>query len=110
MLLAPIPDTTYTLSFDADADTGRLSSELRPFPLGGSRFAELVVESCLAAAEQRANDEVGIHTQNFQRQLIAAIAKDRKTGAAVYGQMSRPHDPRPCGPLHFKVTYKGSTW
>jgi len=110
MLLAPVPDAAFTLAFDADADTGRLSSDLRPFPLGGFRFAELLVESCLSAAEQRANDEIGIHTQNFQRQLIAAIAKDRKTGASVYGPMSMPSPCCPPRPEHFPITYKGSTW
>lgn len=117
MMLAPIPDAAYTLSFEADADTGRLSAE-RPFALGGYRFSELVVESCLAAAEQRANDEIGLHTQNFNSQLIAAIAKDRKTGAKAYGQMgigSLRYDReigigRGHGHRNFPITYKERTW
>ena len=109
LMVAPVPDAAYDLTFAADADAGRLDAETRPFPLGGSRFAELVAESCLAVAEQRANDEEGLHTRNFQRQLVAAVAKDRKTGASVYGPMSGAR-PACCLPDHFPVTYKGDTW
>ena len=82
----PIPDKTYSVSFVCDADDGRISEE-RPYPLGGAMFAELITESCLAVAEQRANDEAGLHTDNFNRLLISMIARDRKSGAQNYGMV-----------------------
>lgn len=81
----PTPDKPYVVTFRYDADAGKLDSTERPYPLGGSMFSELVMESCLAVAEQRANDEIGIHTQNFNSHLVAMIARGRKQSAQVYG-------------------------
>ena len=115
MMLAPVPDRAYLLEFSGEADTGMLNETTRPFPLGGARFSELVVESCLAIAEQRANDEIGNHTAKFQQLLVSAIAKDRKSSSTVFGYMGdRPGIPPPpvrphvCG--GFKITYRGNTW
>lgn len=87
----PCPDKAYALSFRATADSGRLG-EARPFPLGGHEFSELVMESCLAVAEQRINDEHGIHTQNFNTLIAAAIDRDGRSGAQVFGQMGDHND------------------
>ena len=116
LLLAPVPDREYVLTFDCEADTGMLDATSRPYPLGGARFSELVVESCLAIAEQRANDETGQHTEKFKELLISNIARDRKSSATVFGQMGdRPDIPPPSGrpinsPGGFKITYHGHTW
>jgi hypothetical protein len=82
----PTPDKSYSVSFVCDADDGRISEE-RPYPLGGAMFAELILESCLAVAEQRANDEAGLHTANFNRLLVSAISRDRKSFAQNYGSV-----------------------
>jgi hypothetical protein len=86
------PFETAVLSFSAEADTGPLSSDGRPYPLGGAMHSELVLESCLAIAEQRRNDEQGLHTQNFARLLAAAISRDRREGPQNYGLMRHPSD------------------
>ena len=86
------PSETAVLSFSAEADTGPLSSDGRPYPLGGAMHSELVLESCLAVAEQRRNDEQGIHTQNFTQMLAAAISRDRREGPQNYGLMRHPSD------------------
>lgn len=86
------PSETAVLSFSAEADTGPLSSDGRPYPLGGAMHSELVLESCLAIAEQRRNDEQGIHTQNFTQMLAAAISRDRREGPQNYGLMRHPSD------------------
>jgi len=116
MMLYPTPDRAYTLSFGGEADTGRLS-EARPFPLGGPSFAELVTESCLASAEQRVNDEAGLHTESFRNLLVSMIAKDRGRSGAEYGFMGDRPDyvPPPvcCRPTlvgGLKITYHGRTW
>lgn len=82
----PVPDRAYSVSFMCDADDGRIGEE-RPYPLGGAMFAELVTESCLAVAEQRANDEAGLHTDNFNRLLVSMIARDRKSSAQNFGMV-----------------------
>lgn len=87
----PSPDRAYALSFRATADTGKLG-EARPFPLGGHEFSEVVMESCLAVAEQRINDEQGIHTQRFDTLIAAAIDRDIRSGAQVFGQMGDHYD------------------
>ncbi|MBQ2628945.1 MAG: hypothetical protein IJG13_04635 [Kiritimatiellae bacterium] len=113
IMLAPIPDRAYTLRFSAEADTGPLK-EHRPFPLGGAMFSELIIESCLAIAEQRANDESGQHTEKFRQLLISGIARDRKTGATVFGQMGdKTQAPTFGRPVHlggFKISYRDQTW
>lgn len=86
-LLFPIPDAAYSLTFCFEGDGGKLSSDLRPYPLGGSRFANVIMESCLSVAEQKANDEVGIHSKHFQELLASAVTQDCAFGPANYGPM-----------------------
>lgn len=90
--LSSSPDVRAVLVFRADADTGPLSADARPYPLGGAIHAECVLESCLAVAEQRSNDETGNHTAAFMRLLAASIRRDRESGAQVYGPMACPAD------------------
>jgi len=86
----PAPDRDYTLHFVCDADTGKLDAEDRPYPLGGAMFAELITESCLAVAEQRANDEEGLHSKKFAELLVSMIARDRKSSAQCFGDIGDP--------------------
>lgn len=90
----PVPDKAYTLSFNCDAIPEKLDATTNKFPLGGPMFTELVLESCLAVAEQRVNDEAGLHTQNFQSMLASFIERDRKTTAQVFGQIGDPEHRR----------------
>ena len=85
----PIPDATYTLTYRYEARSGKLTG-VSPYPLGAQRYGELITESCLAIAEQRANDEAGLHTALFQTLLLAGIALDRKQGALYFGPMGQP--------------------
>lgn len=110
----PIPDAIYTLTYTYEAYSGVLSVA-NPYPLGGMRYAELLTESCLAVAEQRANDERGIHTLEFERLLKAAVQHDRKLSAKNFGEMAASSGASVV-PRHgdtgisYDVTYKGSTW
>ncbi|MFA5186695.1 MAG: hypothetical protein WC551_09485 [Patescibacteria group bacterium] len=85
-LFWPEPDAVYTLSYEYEAYTGVLS-DTYPYPLGGMQLAELYIESCLSIAEQRPNDEIGIHTAKFQLLLAAAVYRDMQRGARNFGQM-----------------------
>lgn len=108
----PVPDAAYALTFRYEAYNGKLSAD-NPYPLGGMRHAELIVESCLAVAEQRANDERGNHTAEFQRLLVAAIQQDRRLGATHYGAIGDRPDCPPAVPRRgdtgssYTITYKG---
>lgn len=109
----PVPDTAYTLAYRYEAYTGKLSDD-NPYPLGGMKHAELVTESCLAVAEQRANDERGLHTDAYERLLKAAVQQDRRQGAGYYGHMGS-FEETPVVPRHgetdrtYPITYKGSS-
>jgi len=110
----PIPDAAYTMKYTYEAYTGKLTADTNPYPLGGMKYAELVTESCLAIAEQRANDERGSHTEAFFRLLKSGIAADRKQGATYYGPMSTGESEvsslRDGTYRNGDVTYKGVTW
>lgn len=71
----PTPNALYRLRYRYRV---KLSMEVNGdlYLPGGPEIAELCLESCLAIAEQRYKDMAGIHTQNFQRLLPAAIAND----------------------------------
>ena len=82
----PTPTTAYTLTYRYEAYSGKLTEAL-PYPLGGMKYAELILSSCLAVAEHRANDERGTHWDEFQRLLLAGVALDRRGGAETFGFM-----------------------
>jgi len=107
----PIPDATYALSYRYEGYNGKLS-QTNKYPLGGMRYSELIAESCMAIAEQRANDEKGLHTQKFNEMLITSIAQDRRNGARSYGHMGGAgfSDVVNTRTLSSEVTYKGVTW
>lgn len=108
----PIPDAAYTLTYRYEAYAGKLGDGNR-YPLGGMRHAELLIQSCLAVAEQRDNDERGQHTLDFERLLVAAIEQDRRLGARYYGHMGSFSDV-PVVPRHgdtgvaYRITYNGT--
>ena len=108
----PIPDAAYTLTYRYEGYSGKLSA-VNPCPLGGMRHSELILESCLAVAEQRANDEKGLHTERFMMLLAAGVAQDRRSGGRYYGEMGGgvdDHSERRDRQTTYDVTYKGVTW
>lgn len=110
----PIPDDEYEMTYRYEAFTGKLATG--EYPVGGMKYSEVILESCLAIAEQRADDEKGLHWDNFTRLLAAAIAQDRKNGAGYFGPMSKGEmndnvgSLRRLGSSSYDITYKGSTW
>jgi len=114
-LFYPIPSTAWSLEYEYEAYSGALSDTF-PYPLGGMQLAEVYIESCLALAETRINDDIGQHAQQFQALLVDAIARDRKRGAQSYGQMG--HRERTVDPSFrrgyegsvYPITYRGDTW
>jgi hypothetical protein len=86
VLFWPSPDALWTLTYEYEAYSGALSDS-SPYPLGGMKLAELYIESCLAVAETRSLEEVGLHTQQYGALLIDAIARDKRGGPQNFGQM-----------------------
>jgi hypothetical protein len=111
VLFYPEPDAILALTYQYDAYTGKLTDAL-PYPLGGMPMAEVYIESCLAVAEGRMNDELGQHLKQFQALLTDAIARDRKKGAHNYGHMGNPESidfefRRGYTGIVYPITYKG---
>ncbi len=71
VLFYPETDEDFDLPYEYEAYQAALSDDY-PYPLGGMQVAELYIASCLSVAEQRINDEVGIHTQQYRALLLDA--------------------------------------
>tara|TARA_R110002110_G_scaffold93689_1_gene243565 strand:- start:243 stop:605 length:363 start_codon:yes stop_codon:yes gene_type:complete len=74
-MLYPKPDKAYTLSYRYHALPNQLTAA-NPYPMGGAAHAETILESCLAVAESRMDNNAGIHAAAFQQRLAASIAFD----------------------------------
>lgn len=107
LLLYPKPDAIYTLHFRYAVMPNKLSTT-NLYPYGGAWHSETILESCLAVAEERHNDEHRIHTSRFMERLAASISLDRSTGPLHFGYNG--DGPRG-GPIDhvFTVTYDGIT-
>ncbi len=73
----PEADADYTLSVPMAVLLDALSGS-RPYAYGGQPHSETILESCLSIAEQRGNDQMGVHTQKYQERLAASIAYDQR--------------------------------
>lgn len=71
----PTPDSAYVLEYRYQVIPAMLSAT-NPWPLGGPEIGELILEACLAVAEQRYGDTPGLHTEQFPLLLAAAVASD----------------------------------
>lgn len=76
MLLYPVPNAVYTLSYRYAIEPSPLSAS-NIYHLGGAVHSETVLESCLAAAEKTIDDEGnGLHQQRFQQCLASSVKID----------------------------------
>lgn len=114
-LLWPTPDDAWVLRYQYEAYNGPLSDSF-PYPLGGMKLAELYIESCLAVAESRYNDEEGLHHKAYIELLVDCVQRDKKVGAKHFGQMGHKAREghgnqtfrRGYGSTTYPITYKGS--
>ncbi len=79
----PVPDNQYTLTYSSNVLPSALSVT-NPFPLGGAAHGETILESCLAVAESRLQDEQGNHQEKFLERLQASIAVDTRDNKPAY--------------------------
>jgi hypothetical protein len=80
----PTADAAYTLQMEMVLLQSALTGA-RPYAYGGAAHSETILESCLSIAEQRVNNEFGVHTQKYQERLAASIAFDQKLKPAHLG-------------------------
>ena len=80
---APIPDTTYILTASWNITPLAISAQY-PYPLGGAMHGETILESCLAVAESRFQDEQTNHRAAFQERLQASITVDIRDNKPAY--------------------------
>jgi len=88
ILTYPESDDDYTLYYSYDAYAG-VMSDAAPYPLGGMQMSEVYKESCLAVAESRNGDEIGLHNTLFKALLDDAIMRDKQRGTKNFGQMGQ---------------------
>jgi hypothetical protein len=79
LMLWPIPDAVYTLSYENITGSLRLS-DTNQYPLGGDFHAETIRQSVLAMAEREASGGRD-HYEYFLERLRASILADRRANA-----------------------------
>ncbi len=113
IMMYPTPDSDYALTYTYEKYSGALSDS-NAYPLGGMKFSELYIESCLSVAEQNSDDTISLHTDAFYRLLVDGVARDMKQGAQFFGHVGHKENSLKA-PLHgdtpgtYPITYKGST-
>lgn len=110
----PTPDATYTIRGPYNPLPAALTDQA-PFPYGGMAHAETILESCLAVAESRLNDEITTHRQEFERRLAASIAVDTQNRPEFLGYNGDTSDQRGRWPLsrhdqNYTVTVNGVSY
>lgn len=80
----PTSDNDYTIQFQYYLNPDFLTGAF-PYAYGGAQHAETILESCLAVAEERIDNNVGEHAQRFATRLMASIGMDRKSKAQTLG-------------------------
>jgi len=109
----PAADTDYTLNV-AYYILPEILSGIRPFADGGEQHAETLLESCLAIAEQKMDDTLGVHSAKFRERLAASIAEDQKNKPANLGYNRDCSDGREWqwrrGYLDSQVTYNDTLY
>lgn len=59
------------------------------YPAGSLKFSDTLLESCLALAETRIDDERGIHWEMFVEKMVSSIARDKKQNSPIVGNVGR---------------------
>jgi len=74
----PAADQGYTIQFSYYVLPDYLNKAF-PYAMGGMQHIETILESCLAVAERRLdNQDDGPHARDFRMRMAASIAYDRK--------------------------------
>jgi hypothetical protein len=74
----PTPDEAGTASFRFSTAAPPLD-DAHPYPLGGQQYYEVILQSCMAVAEERTSGGKGVSSEKFSTLLAAAITWDSQT-------------------------------
>lgn len=77
VLFWPTPASDVSLQYSYFVLPQSLTVD-NPYPYGTAMHGETILQSCLSIAEQRLNDEKGMHWEKFLERLAASIQYDRK--------------------------------
>ena len=104
----PTPDAEYVLTYKFTALPDKLTVD-DLYAYGGAAHGETLLESCLAVAESRMEDEPGVHAARFMERLMASIAYDQSLAAETLGLMGDNSDGSewPAHRSDGRVTFKG---
>ena len=94
LVIAPIPDQDYVLQMRYTISAEMLNGDL-PYAYGGVDHAETLLESCLAIAEERADDlmpQQQVHGPKFLACLAASISRDRERTTDTIGYVGDNSD------------------
>jgi len=91
LIFWPTPDAVYTLTYKYAVLTNELS-EANPYPLGGMRMSQLVLEACRAIGEYKKNQLRGDSWSVFMAELASAIQMDKGTNTTPTVGMMRGGD------------------
>ena len=75
LTLYPTPDAAYVIKARMILRPVGITST-NVYPVGAETLSQLILESCLAAAERNYDDTPGVHTEQFEKLLPLAIAAD----------------------------------
>ena len=89
VIFEPTPDSAYTLTYPYAVDPGKLSAT-NPYPLGGSRISQLMIEACKAIGETKKNGARGDQWNLFMAELHSAIQLDKGTNTTDTVGVMRP--------------------
>ena len=90
LILWPTPDGTYTFTYKYAILRGKLS-QANPFPPGGPRIGQLMIEACKAIGETKKNGSRGEQWALFISRLQSAIMLDKGTNTSrTLGVMRDP--------------------
>lgn len=115
LFVYPTADGDYTLTVAYYILPDFLSGT-KPYAYGGAQHAETLLESCLAIAEQKLDDAMGVHTEKFHERLAASIAADQASKPANLGYNADRSDGREGwlnwrqGYLNSQVGYNGTIY
>ena len=107
----PSPDAAYVLTYKFTVLPDKLTVD-DLYAYGGAAHSETLLESCLAIAESRMEDEPGIHHGRFLERLSASISYDQTLSAESLGMMGDASDGSswPMNRADNRVTYKGTLY
>jgi hypothetical protein len=77
LVLYPTPDDTYILTARMSLRRTMIDA-VDQFPIGGEQLSQLILESCLSAAEMNFDDALGVHARLFNELLPVLIASDQR--------------------------------